>query len=560
MRPVVRHAVLAAACVCALVLAGCGKHVASNAPITFAPADTPYLLANSKAPPADVIEAWSTAGDAMLPMQIRQLGDMARLASRKNQAAGRILDALKAELAGVHTSKELLRTLGFSPTALYAVYGIGDVPVARLELASPDDFKAFWARVEKRAGVTAQTATLDKQTYKVIGGPDARVHFLVAIEGKQLVATIAPANAGTDMLKQLLGLDKPNRNAADRLTGIISRSGYLDSGFSGYVDLRRLFANLFDGKDAITREFARDLGGSLADPACASEFASLADQVPLISGGMHTYTTREASGSIDVQLSPALLGALTALKQPVPGMDEASDDSMFDLVMALPVQKWQAFIRDRARAAAEKTYQCPALQSLNKFAAAVANPPVQLPPEAASLLGFRVVLDQWEAGPQIAGRVLVASSNPAALAQKIQQTLPQFALKTIPTDGKPVAFALPPRLSPMLGGGKQGWIAADASALAVGAGDGEDAKLAGMLGAPAGNGDRLLRMHLDGKMYSVLGSWMGRFAAMAPAARQAQVQQMVTGFQQVSKMVGSVDADVRLDDKGLHFESDITHR
>jgi hypothetical protein len=261
-----------------------------------------------------------------------------------------------------------------------------------------------------------------------------------------------------------------------------------------------------------------------------------------------------------VKLSSSLLGALTALKQPVPGMDEASDGSMFDLVMALPLEKWQAFIKGRAQAAAVKTYQCPALQSLNKFAQTASNPPVQMPPEAASLLGFRMVLDKWDIGPQIAGRVLVASSNPAELAQKIQQTMPQFALKTIPVDGKPVAFDLPPRMQAMLGGSNQGWIAANDKALALGIGDGEESKLGDTLTASAGNGDKLLRMHFDGKMYQLLGSWMERFAAMAPAQSQAQVQAQVALFTQMSKMVESGDFDMKLDNDGLHFETDVKHR
>jgi len=53
---------------------------------------------------------------------------------------------------------------------------------------------------------------------------------------------------------------------------------------------------------------------------------------------------------------------------------------------------------------------------------------------------------------------------------------------------------------------------------------------------------------------------MGRFAAMAPPASQAQVQQQVAMFQQMGKMVASVDTDAQLDDQGLHFEIDVTHR
>ena len=559
MRPVLRHAALAAACVSALVLAGCGKHVASDAPMTFAPADTPYLFANFKGAPEDVTTAWGQANDAVMAARIQQLGKMAEAVGQKNPDVAKILDAIQAELANVHSSKELAQTIGFSQSSLYAFYGVGDVPVARIELASPDAFKAFWARVEKRAGTTTPTATLDKQNYWVLGGADAKVHFLVAVEDKQLVATLAPANATPEMLRRLLGLAKPSSNAADRLSSLNGKHGYGDYG-SGYVDLPKLFANLYDGKNAITQEFAKDVGGALANPACASEFASIANQAPLVSAGFQTYSAKEMRGSLDVKLSSSLLGALTALKQPVPGMDEASSGSMFDMVMALPLQKWQAFIKGRAEAAAAKTYQCPALQSLNKFAKTAANPPVQMPPEAASLLGFRVALDKWEAGPQIAGRALVASSNPAELVQKIQQTMPQFALKTIPTDGKPVAFDLPSRLQAMLGGSNQGWIAANDKALTVGIGEGEEAKLGDTLTASAGNGDKLLRMHFDGKMYGIFASWMGRFAAMAPAASQTQVQQQVALLNQMSKMVESGDIDVKLDNDGLHFETEVKHR
>ena len=560
MRPVLHRTALAAACVAALMLAGCGKHVASNAPITFAPADTPYLFANTKGVPEDIADAWGQANDELMSMRIRQLGQFADAFGQSDPGVATVLNALKDELANVHSAKDLAQSTGLSRSALYAFYGIGGVPVMRLELASPDAFKAFWGRVEKRAGTTTPVATLGKQSYWTIGGNGAKLHLLVAVEDKQVVATLAPANASEGLLKKLLGLTKPSSNAVDRLARIDSTHGYGEYG-SGYVDLPKVFANVFDGKDDVTREFARDLGGdAAANPACASEFASLASQAPLASAGFTTYTAKEIRGGVDVQLSPALLGALTALKQPVPGMDEKSDQSMFDMVFALPLQKWQTFLKGRAEAAAAKTYQCPALQSLNKFANTAANPQTQMPPEAASLLGFRLVLDKWDIGPQIAGRMLVASSNPAGLAQEIQQTMPQFALKSIPIDGNPVAFDLPPRLQAVLGGGNQGWIAANSNALAAGIGNGEDTRLGNALSAPAGNGDTLLRMHFDGKMYPLLGSWISRFAVAMPATAQTQVQQEVAAFNLMGKMIQSADMDVKIDAKGLHIDSVVRHR
>lgn len=559
MRPVLSRAAVAAACLSALVLAGCGKHVASNAPVTWAPADTPYLFANTQAIPEAATQAWGNAGEAFIPSDIQQLGQMAQAVAPKDPVLAKILDALGAELASVKTRKDLTQTTGFSQFQLFAVYGVGDVPVARINLVSPDAFKAFWTRVEKRAGVSAPTASVDNQGYWKLGGPDAKVHVLVAVEQNQLVVTFAPDNASPELLKQLLGLAKPASNAAGRLARINGAHGYSDYG-SGYVDFPKLFANLFDGKDAVTQAFAKDLGTDIANPTCATEFASLAGQVPLLSAGLDDYTAKKVRASVDVQLSPALLGALTALRQPVPGMAAKSDDSMFDLVLALPLEKWQAFLKGRAEAAAHKTYQCPALASLNKFARTAANPPVQMPPQAASLEGFRLMLDKWDIGPQIAGRLLVASSDPANLTREIQQTLPQFALKSIPMDGKPVAFDLPPRVAAMLGSGNQGWIAADKAALVVGAGNGEDARLGDALNAPAGNGDALLRMHFDGRMYPLLGSWLQRFAGMLPTDKQARLQQQIAAFDAMGKVVQAGDLQVTLDAKGLHLETVTQHK
>jgi hypothetical protein len=179
MRPVLHRAALAAACITAFALAGCGKHVDSNAPITFAPADTPYLFANTKGLPEDVADAWGQANDKLLSMRIQQLGQFANTFGQKDPEVATVLNAIKDELANVHSAKDLAQATGLSRSALYAFYGIGDAPVMRVELASPDAFKAFWARVEKRAGIATPVATLGKQGYWMIGGNGAKLHLII---------------------------------------------------------------------------------------------------------------------------------------------------------------------------------------------------------------------------------------------------------------------------------------------------------------------------------------------------------------------------------------------
>jgi hypothetical protein len=67
-------------------------------------------------------------------------------------------------------------------------------------------------------------------------------------------------------------------------------------------------------------------------------------------------------------------------------------------------------------------------------------------------------------------------------------------------------------------------------------------------------------MHFDGKMYPLLGGWISRFAAMMPATSQAQVQQQVAAFNLMGKMIQSADMDVKIDTRGLHFDSVVRHR
>ena len=556
MRPVLRHATLAAACLSALVLAGCGSHVASNAPITYAPADTPYLLANFKGAPADANAAWNQANDAMLPSRVQQFQQLAKLTSQNDPKIAAVLRAIGDEFAGVKTQQELAQKMGFKPGGLLALYGIGDVPVFRVELASPDAFKSFWNDIEKRSGVKADVATIGSQQYWRVAPATSKVALAVAIEGKQLVLTVLPTGASDAVIKQLLGVTKPSSNAASRLASIDSEHGYGEYG-SGYVDLPKLVAATFNQKDAVTAAFAQALGAPASDPACASEFASLANQVPLISMGFNTYTAKQVSGSIDAKVSASLLGALTALRQPVPGMDAGNDNSVFDLVVAAPVQKWQAFIADRAKAAASHKYECKALQGLNQFALQSAAPS-KLPPEASSIEGVRVVLDKLDLGMQMAARGVVFSSNPAQLTQDLQKSVPQFAATNIPTDGKTATFALPPAAQATFGS-PNGWITSNAHGVAIGVGQGSDATLVGILSDPAGNGDRLLRMHFDGKLYPVMAGWLSRFSAMAPAQTRANLDSSIASMQALGKIVKSADSAVSVDGTGVHMTFSMQH-
>lgn len=565
MRRSMRPVALASACVSLLLLAGCGKQGESTAPLSFAPADTPYLFANSKPLPDDVAKAWRSRADVLRPYSNQSYDKFAELLRAGNPDVANELQAVGAELASAKSAQQLDQQLGISPKMRIALYGIGIAPVLRLELADPQAFRAFIARVEKRVGHPFKTATLDGQQYWVNRYGSDKLQALLAIEGNQAVATLAPADADPALLKRLLGLSKPEHSAADRLSDIDGAHGYTDYG-SGYLDLPKLLARLSDPKDAVTLAYAAALGATApsSDPSCPAEFASIGAQVPLASFGYEQLQADHVRGSLDVALSTPLRGLLANLKQPVPGMAANPGDSLFDLVLALPLQKVQAFWQARARDVAAHPYKCPMLVSLNEgFKSMAAGLQQQMPPQAASLLGVRVVLDQLVLGrgpaatTQVAARLQVASTDPDALLQLAQKNLPQLALAAVKADGKPIPVTLPPQLHSLAGGTSQGWIAADQHSIGVGVGAGEDARLASMLTADAGDGSGLMRMHFDGKLYGTFADFSDSMVGKMPPAMQPQLQQQGAMMRLYAKWLRSADSKVTLDDEGMHMQFDV---
>jgi hypothetical protein len=161
MRRIHRRAALATI---ACLLAACGKPPASNdAPLAFVPADAPYVYANLEPVPSAITEQWSRPMQDYWPTLFTTYESMlqdAKLAldDHTRQIAVTLLDELKT-----HGSWDKLRTIGLKPDGRMAVYGVGIVPVLRLELGDPAAFKAEVARVEQKAGASMPVAKTGDQ-------------------------------------------------------------------------------------------------------------------------------------------------------------------------------------------------------------------------------------------------------------------------------------------------------------------------------------------------------------------------------------------------------------
>ncbi|MHA6204452.1 hypothetical protein ACXU4B_08525 [Dyella soli] len=508
-----------------VLLAAC-HHKDKDAPLAFVPADTPYVVANLDVLDDDTRKALLAQANAQLPAQLVQLKASADEMDDRDPDSARLLRAIIAELDG-RTIESFAQNAGLNIKGRSAFYGLGLSPVVRFELIDPKAFDAFVARLEKAYGKAFDTATIGAQSYRRHVSAETGLQVIIAVIGKQAVATMLPADASEATLRLAIGMDRPAKNLQDdgRLDKLAKAKDYKPWAI-GELDLARALPLALGGKDPMFNalrkaraeaESART-GEPVANqlqvtPSCEGEAARIATRIPSVSFGYTRLDEKHQDLRWDMALADDITKAFSGLKVELPGLGGASA-APFDLSLALPVAQLRAFLGAQADAVAAKPFACPALADLNDGFAKIGSLSQQAAvPPVGDLLGVRVALDSFDAShaeelPKFSGRILVGTSNPAALLAMGQMLSPSLAQLKVTNDGKPVA--LPADFTAPLG--TPVWVAMGPKALALAVGPGEDGKLGETLGARTGDAGRLGRLHVNGDMYVAWANAMAQRA------------------------------------------------
>jgi hypothetical protein len=568
-----------------IMLAAC-SHKDKNAPLAFVPADTPYVVANLDVLSDSTRTALLAQADAQLPSQLAQMDSAAdRLATRDPDAA-RLLRALRAEFNG-KTVEGFAKSAGLDLKGYTAFYGLGLAPVVRFQLSDPAAFEGFIGRLETAYGKKLVVATEGKQSYRKYVSAEAGMELILATVDKQAVAALLPANPSQALLREALGLDRPQKSMQDagRLADLAKAKGY-KQWMVGELDLTRALPLALGGKDALVESVRQahaqaesaKTGEPVANqlqtsPACDTEAARIAARVPSISFGYTDLDARHQDGRVDIALADDISKAFADLKVDLPGLGNVGT-APFDLSLALPVSSLRTFWLAQASAVAAKPFTCPALTDLNEGFAKL-DPVLQkaaIPP-FGDLLGVRIALDTLAPNansslPTFSGRLVLATSNPSGLLAMGQMMVPALAQMKPSDNGKPVA--LPPQMAGMLG--QPAWVAMGNKALALGVGAGEDAKLATTLKEAGGGAGQVSRMHLSGAMYlswvqlmqdkmdtlTAAANAMGKVdnpAAAQPDDAAAHAKAQFAAMKQQAERVESIDAEMHVDSNGMVITS-----
>ncbi len=484
---------------------GCSKD-APDHPLAYVPAGTPYLLANTEPVPEAAIDMWLKNAEQIMPMYDKMFDSMAtQMESEKGagEMGVKLIKAMRDEFKG-KVNKAGLESLGLSMQSRSAFYGVGLVPVMRLELGNPDAFKALVGRMESKIGQKLGVGKVGDQEYWIAGSAEEKVQIIIALQGKQLVMTFAPKTTDEAVLKQLLGLELPKESVLDAktLTAFNEKSGYLPYG-SGYIDTGKMLTAVFGQRTATENAFLDAIGESnpvaAVSDACKAEYQAIAVQVPRLSFGYTELDAKHMNIRYALETSPAVGAELSKLAVAVPGLD-AQGEGLFDFGFGLDLNALVSFVNAKSGAVAAAPFQCESLQSLNdNFAKAregVSNPGIFM--AAAAFKGINASLSKFEMAegqpPAIEGKIAIASDNPQSLLSMAGSFAPQFASLNLQPNQAPVALpvdALPPGTPPA-------YVAMSDKALGLAIGESQQGSLQAFLTAENKGPSPLLHYGLNG--------------------------------------------------------------
>lgn len=573
---------------CAMLvgIASCGRDDAapstgldsltSNAGVLrFVPADTPYVFATPAKMPDDVLDKLEANADSLFAAYEQVIKAMLADVAVEMEAEGADEEEVQSmmrfagELAGLMRS-ERLRAAGVPRGAQVALYGVGLIPVFRVELEDTAAFERTIGELEESAGYEMTLAEVDGDAYRYIGDDEGQL--IVAIADNNLVISIAPTGLSEDALRALLGFEPPQSSIAESgaLADLAAEYNFTPHAL-GYLDIERVAGTFLNAPSGINAELLAIDGydrDQLSD-VCRAEIGEMAGIMPRIATGYTDISTAALHSNTILELRSDLALGMIALTAPVPGL--GTDHGGFgSFGMSLDLMAAREFYEARLDAMDADPYECELLAELQMGVAqgrmALQQP---MPPIVYGFKGFVAVLDELDGfdfetqqpPTNVEARILVANDNAPGVLAMGTMFSPELAALQIEANGEAVEFAAPQ----MTGQFDATYLAMTESALALGIGESSKDGLSDLLETSAGDPPPFMSMHIDGaRYYSMMSEAIaagnqqaaanGEAEQLSPEMQQA-VSKVLTG---VGEMVDRVSFDMTFTEQGVEIPVSMT--
>ncbi|WP_151703401.1 hypothetical protein [Nitrincola alkalilacustris] len=478
--------------------------------LKYIPADSPYFVAaHETLPEQDAFDLYQRMQpQGSLESDLDDMRDM--LYDIDDEVLYSLMSffiALGEELVGVESLSDA-HALGIKMSPQVAIYGLGILPVLRMELQDEDAFRESVQRILTKSEISLDTSTTDGTEYWVLS-PEAPVKAIMAIIDQQLVVSVVPQDASDDLLSHVLGKTLPESNIGDTgaLAEIEKRHGFTPYG-AGQLYSSRLLNELSTPTHAGTHALLEAFDAELLDlSACQADIDRITSRFPGLVMGMREYNLNRMEINAILVTDKDIVSDLRAITAQVPGLGSTEGMASFGLGLNLPVlvQTVQKYAQD----VRQNPFSCDELQDLNsswnEINMAINNPVTMM--IGPTLSGFRARIDSLtmkDGEPSGTGILTLASQNPLALLSAASSFVPDLVSLGLEPGGevkKIESMMLPPDAPDL-------YAAMSHTALALGVGISDSSVLQAELNAPAADRNLLVHGHLRGEFYHSLADFM----------------------------------------------------
>ena len=507
------------------------------------PADTPYYYAMLEPLPEGLakrmLDLSGEGWDA-----ISRMAEKAAAAEPDMRRVAKVIRLIAVELEGAR-GEEALARLGLSSTARAVLYGVGAMPILRMELKDGPTLRGVVDRATAVAEVTLPMRKHRGVAYWHIEHPDGVL--AVAILEHTLVASFAPKEAMRHLLPYVLGKKKPRKAMKAASVRALAKKHRLLPHTLGFVDTVGIAKMLLGKARGEHRKVAAAVRKGWKRPAkiCRKEVLSLAAKAPRAVFGYERLDEKRVDMAYLLELSRDLVKDLRGMRAPVPGLiARPNKGPLATLGLGVSPTLAMDVLERRAKALVNKPYRCPDLAEINRAArkiyTAVAPP---RSPLWSSVSGGIFRLDAIELPssgpgggqmPKVKAACLLAADRPDALIEIAKGFVPGLAGMVLPKDGKPVllpAGALLPGASPV-------YLARGAKAVAVSMGEGAQNLLPAMLKAASAKAPPLVELGYAAGRLAKMSLDASNKALEAGAQQDPAVREMHENMERMQRLWG----------------------
>ena len=566
--------------------------VFAAAPIDYVPLDTPYLFANlAPMPPAahermksysgQIIEIFkSGAKQGFLKGLSAGEPESAEYAS--NRAEAEKAFGFFAELGSIYTNDEAALKAGFKPQARFAIYGVGAVPVMRVEISDASKARVtiantlnkiidFSKKANAKLPVKKREANFSYARSALRRGEIFRlgtekIQPIIVIEGDQMVVSLLPLNAKAELLQMIAPATAGSAKAVSGKLNVIQQRYGLNPFGLGFIEFAPL-SNMFMGKpnklEAALWAATNEEKLPMPTAACKSEMLGVISHMPRAAMGYTELSGTEMSAKMVLELAPEIATQLTSTVVPIPAYGKGS---AFKMAFSTDPLKTMNVMRVQADKVIAKPYTCPELLGWNESAVklkeSLANPMLGM---VAMVKGFGFSFDEFAMDfaaekPEpsgVTGNVALFTDQPEAVLGMVQGYVTQLANTKPELGGKPVK--LDPAIFATVPAGSlsanEGYAAMNPAMLIVGVGKNRLADLSALQNAPSSKNGEAFELSYGSTLFDLALGSMEKAKASMPVAEQEGFAQMMEIQKAMMAQLESVGSTIAFSKNGVELIS-----